>query len=699
MRAIEPAESGTLTLEGFTIGYEVFGDPAAPAVLLFPAWQIVHARVWKMQVPFLARAFRVVTLDTPGNGRGERTTDPRAAEYDRIVDQAVGLLGHLGIASARVAGFSRGCDYAIALAARYPERVERLALIAPGVSDDWQPPVNPGFWQERATWEGWEKRNLHYWRAHWDDWLTFFFAQIFNVPHSTRQIEESISWANETTPEVLAATIPNADLYPRMPASEAVQAIRCPVLIVHGVRDACDPITASEHLARVRPDWRFVRVAGGPHGLPTREPVLVNRELERFFGIEPAPRREWTRAGSRRARRALLVSSPIGLGHAQRDLAIARALRAQLPDLRIDWLAQPPVTAVLERAGETIHPASARLASESAHWESCAGEHRLHAFQAYRELDEILVANFMVFLDVVRETPYDLWIGDEAWDVDYFLHENPELKTAPYVFLTDFLGYLPVGASEREAALTADYNAEMLEQIARYPRVRDRALFIGDWEDIVPERFGPGLPEIGSWTREHFDAVGYVLPFDPADYADTRAVRARLGYDPNAPLVIAAAGGTAVGAHLLARVAAAWPLIARERPDACCAIVAGPRIDPAAIPRHAGLRVLPYVHDLYEHLAVADLGIVQGGLSTTMELALTRRPFLSIPLREHFEQQHHVTWRLARYHAGRQLTWEETAPDALAGHSLATLGADTSGYRPHQPGAADRAAARIAELL
>ena len=24
---------------------------------------------------------------------------------------------------------------------------------------------------------------------------------------------------------------------------------------------------------------------------------------------------------------------------------------------------------------------------------------------------------------------YDLWIGDEAWDLDYFLHENPELKT------------------------------------------------------------------------------------------------------------------------------------------------------------------------------------------------------------------------------------------------------------------------------
>ena len=59
-------------------------------------------------------------------------------------------------------------------------------------------------------------------------------------------------------------------------------------------------------------------------------------------------------------------------------------------------------------------------------------------------MDEILLANFMVFRDVVRAEDYDLWIGDEAWELDYYLHENPSLKTAPYVFLTDFVGWLPM---------------------------------------------------------------------------------------------------------------------------------------------------------------------------------------------------------------------------------------------------------------
>ena len=106
----------------------------------------------------------------------------------------------------------------------------------------------------------------------------------------------------------------------------------------------------------------------------------------------------------------------------------------------------------------------------------------------------------------------------------------------------------------------------------------------------------------------------------------------------------------------------------------------------------------PYVHNLYEHLA-ADLGIVQGGLSTTMELAVNRRPFLYFPLKNHCEQEHHVACRLDCYRAGRRMIYRETDVQALAEAALATLGADTGGYRPHTPGAAGRAAALIAELL
>ena len=172
-----------------------------------------------------------------------------------------------------------------------------------------------------------------------------------------------------------------------------------------------------------------------------------------------------------------------------------RSCASSHPDLQIDWLAQHPVTRVLADAGETCHPASALLANESAHIEDESADHDLHAFQAIRRMDEILVNNFMVFNDVVDETYYDLVIGDEAWDVDYFLHENPELKRFAFAWLTDFVGWLPMpSGGDAEAALTADYNAEMLEQRARYRRLRDRSIFVGNPDDIVDASFGPGLP-------------------------------------------------------------------------------------------------------------------------------------------------------------------------------------------------------------
>ncbi len=108
------------------------------------------------------------------------------------------------------------------------------------------------------------------------------------------------------------------------------------------------------------------------------------------------------------------------------------------PGIEIEWLAQEPVTTVLKAHGELIHPMSVHLANESHHMVREAGDHELHAFHALRRMDEIQLANFMVFQDLVRDEPFDLWIGDEAWEIDYYLHENPEEKRAPFAVADRF---------------------------------------------------------------------------------------------------------------------------------------------------------------------------------------------------------------------------------------------------------------------
>ncbi len=369
------------------------------------------------------------------------------------------------------------------------------------------------------------------------------------------------------------------------------------------------------------------------------------------------------------------------------------------PDLKIDWLAQQPVTTILERRGERIHPASAELASEAAHIASESDGYALNAFQAIRRMDEILVANFMVFLDLVREVPYDLWIGDEAWELDYYLHENPELKTAPFAWLTDFVGWLPMPESgPGEAHVTADYNAEMIEQVARYPRVRDRAVFIGEPRDIVPDSFGPGLPPIRDWTEQHYSFAGYVTGFDPAALPDRETLRRELGYRPEDRVCIVTVGGSGIGGDLLRLVLDSYPAAKRLVPNLRMIAVAGPRIDPRTLPSGDGVEVRAYVHDLHLHLAACDVAVVQGGLATAMELTATGRPFLYFPLRHHFEQNLHVRHRLEGYGAGRCMHFEREGPDEIAAAIASEVDAERS-YRPVPPDGAARAAAVISELL
>jgi predicted glycosyltransferase len=262
-------------------------------------------------------------------------------------------------------------------------------------------------------------------------------------------------------------------------------------------------------------------------------------------------------------------------------------------------------------------------------------------FEAVRQMDEILVANFMVFADLVEEEPYGLWIVDEGWDVDHFLHDNPELKRTAYAWLTDFVGWLPMPeGGAREAMLAADWNAERVERIRRLPRLRDRSIFVGNPADTIDVPLGPDLPTVREFAEERYTFAGYVPGFERP--ADRDALRAELGYGPDERVCEVTVGGSGVGTHLLRRVVEAYPIAEKRVPGLRMVAVTGPRIDPASIPAPDGVEVLGYVADLHRHLAACDVAVVQGGLTTTMELAAARRPFLYVPLERHFEQQVHV---------------------------------------------------------
>ena len=706
MRARLPDESGYVANSGVRIHYEVHGT-GQPALLLLPTWAIVDSRHWKMQVPFLARNYRVITFDPRGNGRSDRPRDPAAYADAAFASDIGAVLDATGTERAVLGAFCSGFPWALLFAAAHPQQVTGIITIAPTLPI---PPTDP--WERDGysfdgvldTTEGWAKENRHYWRRDWRGYVEFFMSQITSEPHSTKAYDDLVEWGMQTDAETLLC---DADA-PQQIADEkeAVRLCRslaCPVLVIGGDEDKIVPPERARRIAELT-NAELLVIEGGGHAPHVRYPVAVNHAIRDFADrLVTRPRKQaaW-QATHGRARRALWISSPIGLGHVQRDLAIARALRHRVPDLEIHWWAQPPVTEVLAGAGEIIHPASAALVSESAHWESESADHDLPAFYAFRQMDEILCANYLLFDNVVRDTSYDLWVGDESWEIDYFLHENPERKIAPYAFMTDVIGFLPTDlGDQREAELCADYNADSIEKRKRYPRLRDLSMFIGSFDELPDCPFGPGLPGIRSWSRRWFSSVPYVLPFNPDAYRDRAVLRCRLGYPEDQPLLVAAVGGTAVGTSLLELTCDAFARLRKQVPDARMLLVTGPRIDPRLLPETEGMDKRGYVPDLFEHLACADAAVVQGGLSTTMELVATGRPFIYFPLRHHWEQQHFVAHRLNHYRAGLRMDYATTTADDLATTMRTALTQNDTGpgYRKVPRGGAHRAAARIATLL
>lgn len=700
MRAKLPDQEGFAERDGVKLYYEVYGD--GPQTMVFvPPWSIVHSRVYKAQLPYFSERFRCIAYDGRGNGKSDRPDEVAAYSLDNFVVDLISVMDATGTEKAVIVGLSFGGMIASVVAAYHPERVTALILAGTsagvGPAYPYMAPVH--FTATPGNFDGWNKYNRAHWLADYPDFAQFFVRNIFSDPHSTRQIEDGVEWAGETTGAILARIVEARAIVSKYDVGEAMyRKIRCPVLVIHGDDDRLQPYARGKMVAELT-DAELVTFPGGGHSplgrFPAKCNALITDFLDRRLGTA-APKRV---AKPAKTKRALYLSSPIGLGHGRRDIAITRELRKLHPDLQVDWLAQDPVTRLLEASGERVHPLSCRLASETRHIELESGEHDLNAFQAIRRMDEVLIHNFMVFQDIVEQGGYDLVIADEAWDIDHFWHEHPEFKKAALAWFTDFVGYVPMPANgAHEAFLTADYNAEMIEHVERHPGVRDRAIFVGSPDDVAPLSFGGDLPSMRDWVPKHFDFAGYIIGQHPKAFGARDELRRRLGYQSGECVCIVTVGGSGVGAHLIRRILQSFPLARSVLPELRMILVAGPRIDPRSLDVPDGVEVHAFVPDLDRHLAACDLALVQGGLTTCMELTAAGTPFLYFPLQNHFEQNFHVTHRLDRYNAGWRMDYATATPEAIAAAMVAALKRSTT-FKPVESDGAMRAARMLAEIL
>jgi pimeloyl-ACP methyl ester carboxylesterase len=280
MRPREPDAEGYVDQGGVKLHYEVFGD-GEPTLLLMPTWTIIHARFWKAQVPYLARHFRVVTYDGPGNGRSDRPLDAAPYHYEAQGRSALAVLDATGTGRAVPVSLSMASQWALWLMARRPERVAGSVFIGPSLA------LAPGhqgreqpFEEPYTSTEGWAKYNRHYWQDHYQDFLEFFFSQCFTEPHSTKPIEDAVGWGLETSPAVLIAES-HAEWVDEATLADWCAASRCPVLVIHGAEDAVSPLRRAEVLAEATGGALTV-LEGAGHIPLARDPVKVNLLIREF---------------------------------------------------------------------------------------------------------------------------------------------------------------------------------------------------------------------------------------------------------------------------------------------------------------------------------------------------------------------------------------------------------------------------------
>jgi pimeloyl-ACP methyl ester carboxylesterase len=284
-RARYPDDEGYVERDGVKVFWERYGD-GPTTLLLFPTSPISHSRLWKTQIPFFARHYRVLVFDPRGNGRSDRPPDPAAYGSWEYVEDGRAVLEAGGADRAILVGLCDGGGWALMLASAHPETALGVVAIAPYV-----PYLTAGhpnyarypFDEPLDVDEGWAKYNIHFWRRDFRGFLEFFFSQQLPEPHSTKQIEDCVEWGLGTDPETLALADDGAPM-PWSSAGEAracIERVSCPVLVMHGDLDQCQPRERAESVAALT-GGTLVTLEGAGHLPQARHPVKVNLLIRDF---------------------------------------------------------------------------------------------------------------------------------------------------------------------------------------------------------------------------------------------------------------------------------------------------------------------------------------------------------------------------------------------------------------------------------
>jgi len=284
MTGIVPhTEPKRVKTNGIELVYDTFGEPEAPPILLIMGLgcQMID---WKDELCSLlaARGFYVIRFDNrdvgqstvfhdaghpsinamlEAMGRGEKVQAPYL--LSDLVADTIGLLDALGIEKTHVVGLSMGGMIGQLMAAHHPDRVLTLTSIMSSTGEPGLPASAPEAWAcltERLETElqPFLEQYDRKWRVYCGP--AYPFDAKAGREHAARVFERGVHPAGRD--RQMAAILASGS------RKEALAAVRCPVLIIHGESDPVVRIEAARATARAVGDAEIVTFAGMGHDLP-----------------------------------------------------------------------------------------------------------------------------------------------------------------------------------------------------------------------------------------------------------------------------------------------------------------------------------------------------------------------------------------------------------------------------------------------
>lgn len=136
------AQSGYVPVNGIKVYYEVHGE-GRPIVLLHGAYMTINSN-WGQLIPELSKTRKVIAIELQGHGHTPYSD--RKLSRATLASDVEGVLDHLKIDSADIAGYSFGGSVAYQFAIQSPKRVQKLVIISAAYkSSGWMPQVNEVF--------------------------------------------------------------------------------------------------------------------------------------------------------------------------------------------------------------------------------------------------------------------------------------------------------------------------------------------------------------------------------------------------------------------------------------------------------------------------------------------------------------------------------------------------------------------------